>query len=138
MRIRSSKPLAPVSIWLTFDARSNDAQGACIDDCSLAVCGDPDQSIYAWRGADMRNILMFEEHYPGAKVVLLEQNYRSTQTILDAANAVIANNAARQPKRLWTDSGSGEPITRYHAEDEGDEATFVASTAHRLTTVKAA
>ena len=89
-------------------------------------------SVYRFRGADFRNILQFEEAFPEVTTVVLDQNYRSTQTILDAANAVIANNAARKPKNLWTDAGSGHRIIRYHAEDEGDEATFVASTARQL------
>ena len=89
-------------------------------------------SVYRFRGADYRNILQFEEAFPEVTTVVLDQNYRSTQTILDAANAVIANNAARKPKNLWTDAGSGDRIVRYHAEDEGDEATFVASTARQL------
>ena len=89
-------------------------------------------SVYRFRGADFRNILQFEEAFPEVTTVVLDQNYRSTQTILDAANAVIANNAARKPKNLWTDAGSGHRIVRYHAEDEGDEATFVASTARQL------
>ena len=88
--------------------------------------------MYRFRGADFRNILQFEEAFPEVTTVVLDQNYRSTQTILDAANAVIANNAARKPKNLWTDAGSGDRIVRYHAEDEGDEATFVASTARQL------
>ncbi len=90
------------------------------------VVGDSDQSIYQFRGADIRNILQFEQQFPDATVVLLEQNYRSTQTILDAANAVIANNFGRKPKELWTDQGTGQPIVRYHADDEGDEAQWVA------------
>jgi DNA helicase-2/ATP-dependent DNA helicase PcrA len=83
-------------------------------------------SIYRFRGADIRNILEFEEAFPDATVVVLEQNYRSTQTILDAANAVIANNLSRKPKELWTDEGDGHTIVRYHADDEGDEAQWVA------------
>lgn len=93
---------------------------------NVCVVGDSDQSIYAFRGADMRNILNFGKDYPDAKVVLLEQNYRSTQTILDAANAVISNNASRQPKRLWTDEGQGEPILIFEAEDEHEEAAYLA------------
>ncbi len=89
-------------------------------------------SVYAFRGADFRNILEFEEAFPDVTTVVLDQNYRSTQTILDAANAVIDNNLERKPKSLWTDVGHGDKITRYHAEDEGDEATFVASTARQL------
>jgi DNA helicase-2/ATP-dependent DNA helicase PcrA len=83
-------------------------------------------SIYRFRGADIRNILEFEEAFPDATVIVLEQNYRSTQTILDAANAVIANNLSRKPKELWTDEGHGHAIIRYHADDEGDEAQWVA------------
>ncbi|MDH4144688.1 MAG: UvrD-helicase domain-containing protein [Acidimicrobiia bacterium] len=89
------------------------------------VVGDSDQSIYAFRAADIRNILEFERAFPDATVVVLDQNYRSTQTILDAANAVIANNLARKPKDLWTDRGAGDRIVRYHAEDEIDESQWV-------------
>jgi ATP-dependent DNA helicase UvrD/PcrA len=89
-------------------------------------------SVYGFRGADFRNIVQFEDAFPDVTTVVLDQNYRSTQTILDAANAVIANNPARKPKNLWTDAGAGHRIVRYHAEDEGDEATFVASTARQL------
>jgi DNA helicase-2/ATP-dependent DNA helicase PcrA len=92
---------------------------------NLCVVGDSDQSIYAFRGANIRNIIEFERDYPDARIVLLEQNYRSTQNILDAANSVIANNPARQPKRLWTDAGDGEMIRRYEAQDERDEAAYV-------------
>ncbi len=92
---------------------------------NLCVVGDSDQSIYAFRGADIRNILEFEQDFPDARTVVLEQNYRSTGTILEAANAVIANNAQRKPKHLWTDQGPGDPIVRYEADDEHDEAGFV-------------
>src|SRR6478736_8313777 len=92
----------------------------------VCVVGDADQSIYRFRGADMRNIVEFEEAFPDVTVVLLEQNYRSSQTILDAANAVIANNLSRKPKELWTESGPGEAIIRYHADDEADEAQWIA------------
>src|SRR3954471_3960318 len=92
---------------------------------SICVVGDSDQSIYSFRSADIRNILEFEETFPDATVIVLEQNYRSTQTILDAANAVIANNLLRKPKALWTEQMGGELITRYHAEDEYDEARWV-------------
>src|SRR4029077_11041455 len=92
---------------------------------NVCVVGDSDQSIYRFRGADIRNIMEFEEAFPDATVLVLEQNYRSTQTILDAANAVIANNLRRKPKELWTDQGSGQPIVRYTAESEYDEAAFV-------------
>ena len=102
------------------------------DHRNVAVVGDQDQSIYAFRGADMRNIVEFEDAFPDTTVVLLEQNYRSTQTILDAANAVIANNLSRKPKELWTETGSGDPIVRYHADDEVDEAQWVAREISRL------
>ena len=92
----------------------------------LCVVGDADQSIYAFRGATIRNIEEFERDYPDARTVLLEQNYRSTQTILDAANRVISRNASRRPKRLWTESGAGAPIAVYVADDEHDEAGFIA------------
>lgn len=92
---------------------------------NVCVVGDSDQSIYGWRGADIANILDFEHAYPDATVITLAQNYRSTQTILDAANAVIENNASRKPKQLWTDKGHGEQIVRYHADDETDEARWV-------------
>jgi DNA helicase-2/ATP-dependent DNA helicase PcrA len=99
---------------------------------NICVVGDSDQSIYAFRGADMRNILEFEKDYPDARIILLEQNYRSTQTILDAANAVITNNVSRKPKRLWTDEGDGEPIVMFEAEDEHEEAAFIAEEVARL------
>jgi DNA helicase-2/ATP-dependent DNA helicase PcrA len=101
---------------------------------NVTVVGDTDQSVYRFRGADYRNIMQFEDAFPDVTTVVLDQNYRSTQTILDAANAVIANNAARKPKNLWTDAGSGHRIVRYHAEDEGDEATFVSCTTSTPTT----
>ncbi|HZG03698.1 MAG TPA: DNA helicase PcrA [Streptomyces sp.] len=99
----------------------------------LCVVGDADQSIYAFRGATIRNILQFEEGYPDATTILLEQNYRSTQTILSAANAVIERNQNRRPKNLWTDAGAGDPITGYVADTEHDEAQFVAEEIDRLT-----
>jgi DNA helicase II / ATP-dependent DNA helicase PcrA len=99
----------------------------------LCVVGDADQSIYAFRGADIRNIQDFETDYPDARVVLLEQNYRSTQTILSAANAVIAKNPGRKDKRLWTDAGDGPAIVGYVADNEHDEAAFVAGEVDRLT-----
>ena len=89
-------------------------------------------SVYKFRGADFRNILQFEDAFPDVTTIVLDQNYRSTQTILDAANAVIDHNLERKPKNLWTDSGDGERIIRYHAEDEGDEAMWVAGTAQQL------
>jgi DNA helicase-2/ATP-dependent DNA helicase PcrA len=98
----------------------------------LCVVGDADQSIYAFRGATIRNILQFEADYPDATVVLLEQNYRSTQTILNAANAVIAKNPDRKPKRLWSEAGEGERIIGYAADNEHDEAAWVAGEIERL------
>ena len=92
----------------------------------LAVVGDADQSIYAFRGATIRNIVEFEQDYPDARTILLEQNYRSTQTILRAANSVIAKNSDRRPKNLWTDSGDGAKIVGYVADSEHDEAAFIA------------
>ena len=94
---------------------------------NICVVGDDDQSIYRFRGATIENILSFEEQYPGARVIRLEQNYRSTQSILDAANAVIAHNQGRKGKHLWTSNGTGEPILVYEAENEGAEGNFVAS-----------
>jgi DNA helicase-2/ATP-dependent DNA helicase PcrA len=99
---------------------------------NLCVVGDGDQSIYRWRGADIRNINDFEKDFPDARVIVLDQNYRSTETILDAANAVIANNPRRTPKRLWSDRGRGVPIVRFEGEDEHDEAGFVADEIERL------
>ncbi len=99
---------------------------------NLCVVGDSDQSVYGFRGADIRNILEFEKDYPDARVVVLDQNYRSTETILDAANAVIANNSKRKPKQLWSDRGEGEPVYHYQAEDEHDEAGMVADELNHL------
>ncbi|MGW1889458.1 DNA helicase PcrA [Streptomyces sp. NPDC002004] len=99
----------------------------------LCVVGDADQSIYAFRGATIRNILQFEEDYSDATTILLEQNYRSTQTILSAANAVIERNESRRPKNLWTNAGAGAQITGYVADTEHDEAQFVAEEIDRLT-----
>lgn len=98
----------------------------------LMVVGDADQSIYAFRGADIRNILDFEQDFPDATTILLEQNYRSTQTILEAANSVIGNNRGRKPKRLWSDAGDGDKIVGYVADDEHDEARFVSEEIDRL------
>ncbi|HTZ43898.1 MAG TPA: DNA helicase PcrA [Jatrophihabitans sp.] len=99
----------------------------------LCVVGDADQSIYAFRGATIRNIDEFERDYPDARTVLLEQNYRSTQTILNTANAVIARNPDRRPKRLWSDAGEGERIVGFVAENEHDEARWVAQQIDGLT-----
>ena len=98
----------------------------------LCVVGDADQSIYAFRGANIRNILQFEADYPSAKTILLEQNYRSTQNILNAANSVIANNEGRRDKNLWSQEGAGEAITGYVAENEHEEADFVVGEIRRL------
>ncbi|HEX6231733.1 MAG TPA: DNA helicase PcrA [Jiangellaceae bacterium] len=108
-----------------------EAQSA-VEPAELCVVGDADQSIYAFRGATIRNILQFEKDYPDAKVVLLEQNYRSTQNILAAANAVISKNPERKPKRLWTDAGDGSPIVGYVADNEHAEAQFVAEEIDKL------
>jgi ATP-dependent DNA helicase UvrD/PcrA len=99
----------------------------------LAVVGDADQSIYAFRGATIRNIEEFSRDFPGATVILLEQNYRSTQNILAAANAVVSRNGSRTPKRLWSDAGDGPPIVGYVADSEHDEAAFVAEEVDQLT-----
>ena len=99
---------------------------------NLCVVGDDDQSIYSWRGADIRNILDFEKDYPDATVIKLEQNYRSTANILDAANQVIAHNAGRKEKALWTEAGEGEPIRLYTAGDEREEAAWVADRIRQL------
>jgi len=101
---------------------------------NLAVVGDEDQSIYGWRGADIRNILDFERDYPNAAVIRLEQNYRSTKTILEAASAVVANNTERKGKWLWTEAGAGQRIGRFEAFDGEQEALFIADTIERLLT----
>ena len=98
----------------------------------ITIVGDHDQSVYRFRGADLRNIGQFEEAFDNVTTIVLDQNYRSTQAILDAANAVITNNPGRKDKQLWSELGTGERITRYHAEDEGDEATWVARTMQTL------
>jgi DNA helicase-2/ATP-dependent DNA helicase PcrA len=104
-----------------------------VEPAELMVVGDADQSIYAFRGANIRNILDFEQDFPNATSILLEQNYRSTQTILNAANSVIGHNKGRKAKRLWSDSGDGERIVGYVADDEHDEARFVSEEIDRLT-----
>ncbi|HEY0187295.1 MAG TPA: DNA helicase PcrA [Cellulomonas sp.] len=108
------------------------APGGGVPRGELTVVGDADQSIYAFRGASIRNIMEFEADYPDATTILLEQNYRSTQTILSAANAVISRNPGRKPKRLWTDSGAGAQIVAYVADNEHEEARFVAEEIDRL------
>ena len=104
-----------------------------LEPSELCVVGDADQSIYAFRGATIRNIEEFERDFPNAETILLEQNYRSTQTILSAANAVIARNENRRDKRLWTDSGDGELIVGYVADSDRDESTFIAKEIESLT-----
>ncbi|HWL77666.1 ATP-dependent helicase [Microbacterium sp.] len=117
-----AQPFEASGGMMIFDAPATDAP----EPASLTVVGDSDQSIYAFRGADIRNITEFERDYPGAKVVLLEQNYRSTQNILSAANAVISNNFDRKDKKLWTDVGAGEKIVGFTGYSQHDEAQFVA------------
>jgi DNA helicase-2/ATP-dependent DNA helicase PcrA len=99
---------------------------------NICVVGDPDQSIYSWRSADIRNILNFEHDFPDARVVILDQNYRSTQTILDSAHSVIALNKQRKEKNLWTENGAGEPIIVHEAYDHEDEAIYVVEEIQRL------
>ena len=99
---------------------------------NVCVVGDEDQSIYSWRGADIRNILDFERDYPNARTIRLEQNYRSTKNILEAASAVVANNKERKGKWLWTDSGAGELLGFYAGFDAENEALFIADTIERL------
>ncbi|MEU1984131.1 DNA helicase PcrA [Nocardia sp. NPDC019395] len=114
-------------------ASDTDSPGSrSVPPSELCVVGDADQSIYAFRGATIRNIEEFERDFPDAETILLEQNYRSTQNILSAANAVIARNTNRRDKRLWTDAGEGELITGYVADNEHDEAAFVAREIDRL------
>ncbi|MGZ4490915.1 MAG: DNA helicase PcrA [Nocardioidaceae bacterium] len=113
------------------DPDAPDADG--VEPSELMVVGDADQSIYAFRGANIRNILQFEEDFPDATSILLEQNYRSTQTILTAANAVISRNKGRKAKNLWSDAGEGEQIVGYVADDEHDEARFVSDEIDKLT-----
>ncbi|MDY6055754.1 DNA helicase PcrA [Micrococcus sp.] len=111
---------------------AGDPEGVETPGGELTVVGDSDQSIYAFRGADIRNIVEFEDDFTDAATIKLEQNYRSTQTILDAANAVIERNPDRRPKRLWTAEGSGPKIVGYAAENESAEAEWIASTIDRL------
>ncbi len=109
------------------------AEDERVEPAELMVVGDADQSIYAFRGANIRNILDFEQDFPNAGSILLEQNYRSTQTILTTANAVIGNNKGRKEKRLWSDAGDGDRIVGYVADDERDEARFVSEEIDKLT-----
>ncbi len=117
-----------------FSGRADpvDPAGPPLPPAELCVVGDADQSIYAFRGATIRNIEEFEQDYPEAAVILLEQNYRSTQNILAAANAVVSQNRGRKPKNLWSDAGAGPPIVGYVADNEHDEAAFVAEEVDRL------
>ncbi len=116
----------------SFEIGTADEGHQEVEPSELMVVGDADQSIYAFRGADIRNILDFEQDFPDATTILLEQNYRSTQTILSAANSVIGNNRGRKPKRLWTDAGEGERIVGYVSDDEHDEARFVSEEIDKL------
>ncbi|GAA1478416.1 DNA helicase PcrA [Nocardioides aestuarii] len=115
------------------DPEDLDPEAERVEPSELMVVGDADQSIYAFRGANIRNILDFENDFPQAQTILLEQNYRSTQTILEAANGVIGHNKGRKPKRLWSDAGQGERIVGYVADDEHDEARFVSQEIDTLT-----
>ncbi len=117
----------------TDSARPDSAGPDSEPPSELCVVGDADQSIYAFRGATIRNIVEFEQDFPDARVIVLEQNYRSTQNILSAANAVVSRNASRKPKNLWSDQGAGPLITGYVADSEHDEAAFVAEEVDRLT-----
>ncbi len=128
------RELTGVSAEIADGAGSVAEEGALatLPPAELTVVGDSDQSIYAFRGATIRNILEFEADYPNARTIVLEQNYRSTQTILTAANAVIAKNSGRRAKNLWTDSGSGTQIVGYVADNEHEEARFIAEEIDRL------
>ncbi|MBD7979883.1 MULTISPECIES: DNA helicase PcrA [Oerskovia] len=125
------RELAGASAPVAEDGEGTWAPGT-IPPGELTVVGDADQSIYAFRGATIRNILEFEADYPNARTILLEQNYRSTQNILSAANAVISRNVDRKPKRLWTDAGAGVKIIGYVADNEHEEARFIAEEIDRL------
>ncbi|MBK8470144.1 MAG: DNA helicase PcrA [Candidatus Phosphoribacter sp.] len=127
---QSSGPL--VGVRTTSEDTSENTSEYAVPPAELVVVGDADQSIYAFRGASIRNIVEFERDYPDARTILLEQNYRSTQTILRAANAVIARNPDRRPKSLWSDQGDGAPITGYVGDNEHDEASFIARSIDRL------
>ncbi len=123
---------APGSDGVAHDSGMMIFDAPTAEPASLTVVGDSDQSIYAFRGADIRNITEFERDYPGAQVVLLEQNYRSTQNILSAANAVIGNNFDRKDKKLWTDVGAGDLIVGFTGYSQHDEAQFVADEVERI------
>ena len=115
------------------DPEDLDPEAERVEPSELMVVGDADQSIYAFRGANIRNILDFEQDFPNAETIMLEQNYRSTQTILNAANAVITHNKGRKAKRLWSEAGAGERIIGYVGDDEHDEARFVSDEIDTLT-----
>ena len=115
-----------------YEASAASPDSTQLPQSSITVVGDSDQSIYAFRGADIRNIQDFEQDFPNATTIMLEQNYRSTQTILDAANAVISNNTNRKPKKLWTSLGKGSPIVGYVADNAQGEAMWVAQEIARL------
>ncbi|OBC11071.1 ATP-dependent DNA helicase PcrA [Gordonia sp. 852002-50816_SCH5313054-c] len=117
----------------TSDDSAAEPDARAVEPSELCVVGDADQSIYAFRGATIRNIEEFERDFPNAETILLEQNYRSTQTILSAANAVIARNPNRREKRLWTDSGDGELIVGYVSDSDRDESMFIGTEIERLT-----
>ena len=129
---RDDQPLVLVADVSDVSSRSARSTTGGDEAASLTVVGDSDQSIYAFRGADIRNISEFERDFPGARVILLEQNYRSTQNILDAANAVISHNFDRKDKKLWTDVGAGEPIIGFTGYSQHDEAQFVADEIEEL------
>ncbi len=127
-----SKTTAPSIRTKAADSPASADSPEPVGPSELCVVGDADQSIYAFRGATIRNIVEFEQDYPEATVILLEQNYRSTQNILAAANAVVSRNSGRKPKNLWSEAGDGPPITGYVADNEHDEAAFVAEEVDRL------
>jgi DNA helicase II / ATP-dependent DNA helicase PcrA len=129
---RTSPPTEPAGPGATGPGATEPAGPDEVPAAELTVVGDADQSIYAFRGATIRNIIEFEDDYPDATTILLEQNYRSTQNILTAANAVIERNPDRRPKRLWTDAGHGAKIIGYVADTEHDEASFIAEEIDRL------
>jgi DNA helicase-2/ATP-dependent DNA helicase PcrA len=133
LRTADGEPVRPPHDGPAQADDEHDEHAGHVPPAELCVVGDADQSIYAFRGASIRNILEFERDYPNARTILLEQNYRSTQTILNAANAVISRNAGRKPKNLWSDQGAGPKIVGFVADNEHDEAMFVAQEVDRLT-----
>lgn len=123
---------ADPAVVLDDDGFASESQAGPTDHAWVTVVGDSDQSIYAFRGADIRNIMEFEKDFPNAKTILLEQNYRSTQTVLDAANAVISLNPERKPKKLWTALGKGDAIVGYAADNAQGEAQYISTEIARL------